>query len=109
MIEFKDKCGRRLVPGDLIVYGHALGRCAGLQYGKVLSVQLKKADDYRDGPRPTCVTVQGVDDEHWAAKPGEWKLLRKGTLWFSSRVLRVTRDQVPGEALALLDAATEER
>jgi hypothetical protein len=35
----RDKSGRELEPGDFIVYGHALGRCAGLRYGVVLEVR----------------------------------------------------------------------
>ena len=46
---FKDKCGKVLTSGDFIVYGHALGRCAGLRYGKVIDVKFPKESTYGKG------------------------------------------------------------
>ena len=34
-----DKTGTEIKEGDFIVYGHALGRCAGLRIGKVLAIK----------------------------------------------------------------------
>lgn len=105
---FIDKVGRALAPGDLIIYGHALGRCASLQYGKVLEIVLPNPDAY-------CATgvrlrVQGVDaDDSWLGRhlKRPWKsrvkLLKPGLLQFPSRVLWVNRNQVPPEVLQLLD------
>jgi hypothetical protein len=75
----KDKAGIELHPGDLIVYGHALGRCAGLQYGVVLKAT------------PDGIMVRGVDADWSQLRP---RLLKKAWLKFSERVLRVTPEQV---------------
>jgi hypothetical protein len=106
-----DKSGRLIQPGDLIVYGHALGRCAGLQYGKVLAVNWKdeRVYDYRtnkwdEDARVPHFTVQGVDQD-WSHE--EPKLLkRKGTLQFGDRILVVEREQVPMTVLELLDSVS---
>lgn len=93
---FFDKCGKEVKPGDLIVYGHALGRCAGLKYGRVTAVKLTKSE-YSDPE--VKLTVQGVDDDWDQEKPSLTKL---GTLKFSKRVLKVSEDQIPKEVLELL-------
>ena len=41
-IPIQDILGREIKAGCIIVYGHALGRCAALKIGKVLKV---KAED----------------------------------------------------------------
>ena len=38
----KDKSGREIKPGDFILYGQSQGRSAGLNYGRVLSLSLRK-------------------------------------------------------------------
>lgn len=103
-MDVSDKSGRDIKVGDLIVYGHALGRCAALQYGKVLAINPKKhrrwdGNEWHDEDTPHF-TVQGVDT-HWS---GKVKLLRKGTLQFGDRILIVNRDQVPVSILGLLDS-----
>lgn len=104
-----DKAGRELKPGDLIIYGHSLGRCAGLQYGKILAVKFKddrkynfKTREHEDIKVPHY-TVQGVDGDWGHQEP---KLRKKGTLQFGDRILAVYRDQVPGAILDLLDSIT---
>jgi hypothetical protein len=98
--EFIDKSGREVKPGDTIIYGHALGRCAGLQYGLALAV--KKVKEHSWDPDSSTVahlTVQGVDQD-WGDEP---KLLkRKGTLQFGDRTLVLNHAQVPEKIRELL-------
>ena len=92
-----DKSGREIKVNDLIIYGHALGRCAGLQYGKVLNLREVK-DKYSDkiGQR---LTVIGVNSD-WSRISINSK---KSTLLFpESRVLVVEEYQVPENILQLL-------
>ena len=119
-----DKSGREILPGDLVVYGHALGRCAGLQYAKVLKIHPYKETWRGDGQEKIRVQGVNVNDndlgvtlsakqlehqkyllEHYPA--GKWRgapsLIKPSTLSFSSRILKITRDQVPPDVLALLD------
>ncbi len=88
----KDKAGRELKTGDFIVYGHALGRCAGLQYGIIL------VEDNGKGH----ITVRGVDTdwEHHAPR-----LLKKSTLLFGERILRVNSNQIPPRIQDILSQA----
>lgn len=98
-MKFVDKAGREILPGDLIVYGHALGRSAALQYGKALEI-------LPDGR----LRVQGVED---AFEAGKYKrpasLLRPGFLKFGNRVLKVDRSQTPMDVLILLDSVRHDR
>lgn len=103
----KDKAGKEIAVGDLIIYGHALGRCAGLQYGKVLGFGSRKEYGWRDDSRvlETC-KVRGVDSD-WAdvygpAETRQPRLLKPSTLQFSSRILVVAEDQVHENVRALL-------
>lgn len=41
-----DKLGREIKVGDIICYGHALGRCAALRVGKVLKVTHRKEEHH---------------------------------------------------------------
>lgn len=85
-----DKLGLGIQVGDIIAYGHALGRCAGLRIGKVLKV--------KDNGH---LTVWGVDDD------GNSRVLRlctkPGTLQFGERIIVLRRSQVPEAYLSLLD------
>jgi hypothetical protein len=96
-MEFKDKADRVVNPGDLIVYGHNLGRCASLQYGKVVKVQM--GSTHRGSQPVVKIRVQGVDS-NWRS---EVRLMNQSVLQFSERTLKVTRDQVPKFVLDLLD------
>ncbi len=66
----KDKIGQEIKVGDLIAYGHALGRCAGLRIGKVLEA----------GPK---LVVWGVDDDWSREKPR--LLSKKSRLFYPDR------------------------
>jgi hypothetical protein len=118
--QFPDKTGRPLKEGDFIIYGHALGRCAGLQYAKVLAITIGKRG-YLEEP-VIKLRVQGVDlDDNFDFEDKEWTrerkkspgyervhLLKPSTLAFPSRVLRVTKDQIPVDVFKLLNARTKE-
>jgi len=107
---FIDKTGREVLPGDYIVYGHALGRCAGLQYGRVIAVLPPTRDPYMG----VCakIRVRGVDaDDNWLGYSKnesrgykrETELLKPGTLSYPSRVLKVEPHQIPEPVLRLLE------
>lgn len=101
---FKDKAGTVLVPSDLIVYGHALGRSAGLRYGKVLAIVEGCCYDLHGTKSPKIkIQVIGVCDD-WDDPPS--LLLKESVLEFSKRVLRVTKDQIPSNILSLLEGYT---
>lgn len=121
-VVFKDKAGFVLKPGDLIVYGHALGRCAGLQYGKVLAITSQKKHAYVHNKETgkydsieydhAKLKVNGIafhdnqsnqpeDTRFWRSDMAE--PLRVGTLEYSSRVLKVSRSQIPAPVLKALD------
>jgi hypothetical protein len=87
--EFKDKAGVPLKAGDIIVYGHALGRCAGLQYGRVLEVRVVVSR--RRDEEKIKLRVQGVDSD----RGDEPRLLKPGFLEFPERILKVREEQVP--------------
>jgi hypothetical protein len=90
-MEVKDKFGTVIEAGCYIVYGHALGRCAGLRIGKVLSVQPKKKSySHENG---YSITVQGIDDD-WNFR-GMGLTERKGTLLFGDRIIVLAPEQVP--------------
>jgi hypothetical protein len=94
----KDKSGRELQAGDLIVYGHLLGRCAGLQYGKVLEAKTARRSSW-DKTMVERVRIRGVGSD-WR----EPKLLsRDSTLSFGDRILKLWREQVEPRVLNLLD------
>jgi len=97
---FKDKSGRKLKGGDFVIYGHALGRCAGLRYGKVIQVQWSKGYDGDD--KIPKLKVHGVDDD-W--EHNEPRLCSKSVaLGFPQRVLKIDRDQLPNKFSEMLDA-----
>lgn len=96
----KDKSGKDIKPGDIIVYGKALGRCAGMQYGKVLYITLSDNKYRYMGLRKVeKARFIGVDDG-W---DDEKSLQKPSTLEFSERILIVSRKQVNAQALKLLD------
>jgi hypothetical protein len=101
MSEFKDKSGRVVKPGDLVVYGVAYGRCAGLSYGKVLEVRdnpsYDRNSEYNRAGKAK-LRVSGVD-KPW----GSVQVKKPGFLEFSERVLVITPEQVPQDILVKLD------
>lgn len=95
---FKDKAGKVLKPGDLVLYGHALGRCAGIRYGKVTGIQWGKSGY---GDRKLKLKVRGVDDD-WRHR--EANLTQKEALLeFPSRIVKIEDHQIPEKYKALLD------
>jgi hypothetical protein len=95
---FKDKSGKVLKAGDYIIYGHAIGRCAGLKYGKVVGIKPGNPNSYSQSS--TTLRVQGLEDNQWN---DEISLSRKSTLQFQERVLKIERSQLPEESARLLD------
>ena len=93
---YEDKAGQTVKVGDFIVYGHALGRCAALKFGKVLKIETVKCDR-RDEWR---INVRGIDDDHYS---GELKVSRIGTLMFPERTI-LANDFIPQDYKDLLDA-----
>lgn len=115
-----DKIGQKIEIGSIIVYGHALGRCAALQLGKILAIKVmpKKSqrwtgkrdpitnqgiyEDYDDADYR--ITVQGVGmNDNWHPDDSP-ELLRKGTLQFPSRMIVLNREVVPQKIRELLDS-----
>lgn len=92
MREFKDKSGRVVQRGDIIVYAVSYGRSPGLSYGRVLDIVKAKAG-YKVGK--VKVKVVGVDRSY----TGTWHANGKpGLLEYSDRMLVVEGVQVPFEA-----------
>ncbi|MBI2030795.1 hypothetical protein HYT05_04190 [Candidatus Kaiserbacteria bacterium] len=103
-MNFTDKAGVAIVPGDYIVYGHALGRCAGLRYGKVLALvphPPKERSYYKVGDRECKLRIIGVDDDWSSHKPPEL-LTKASVVGFGSRVLKLYPSQVPEKVAELL-------
>ena len=100
-----DKVGQEITVGSYIVYGHALGRCAGLRFGKVLRVKYEKTDDWSQ-KKTFKIKVWGIDDEWTSYEPVLCST--PGTLNFPDRILVVDSKLVPPDFLALLQNITEE-
>jgi hypothetical protein len=98
-----DKLGKPISVHDYIVYGHALGRCAGLRVGRVLAViESKQQSAFDSGWK---LTVIGVEDD-WASQ--EVKLCsRKGTLMFPNRTVVVDSTNLPKNYLKMLNSYTD--
>ena len=98
-----DIVGQRIKVGDIIAYGHALGRCAGLRIGKVLAINTFEERRYRystsNHEMQTCAhfTVWGVErgwgDEHATL------CKTKGTLQFDDRIVVLQPSQVKNKAI----------
>lgn len=91
-----DKVGKEIKVGSFVVYGHALGRCAGLRIGKILEIRSPKTDYNKEAIH---FSVQGVDDD-WNFKPPH--VCRKGTLQFPDRILVIPEKSVPVHCKILL-------
>lgn len=100
IVDVKDKIGQPLTVGDYVVYGHALGRCAGLRIGKILKIY--EAVENYSNKKSIHFTVMGVDDDHptlWPAALCE----RRGTLMFHDRIMKLSAETVPQEIKNLLE------
>ena len=101
-----DKAGKQLFVGDYIIYGHNLGRCAGLKFGKVLSLEHEVENRGYNGKEWLYNTykigVQGVDDDF----SGEPTLSRKSYLLYPDRIFVISFDQLPEYAKKLYEEQT---
>ncbi len=105
MTQFLDKAGFELKTGDYIIFGHALGRCPGLRYGKVLAITEGREGYNKIIPK---IKVQGVDsNDNWDTTRSP-TLCRSSTLSFPSRILKIDESQMPKNVLDLLRPIKEE-
>ncbi len=106
-MEFKDKAGSVVQPGDIIVHGHALGRCAGLRYAKVLALVPHPEDKLfpgslnKVGDRDCKIRIIAVNAE-WSHRPPEIAD-KPVVIGFGDRVMKLHQDQVPEKILGLLN------
>lgn len=106
-LPFLDKLGQTIRPGSIIIYGHALGRCAALRIGKVIRVGLKKPDiGFLYGQPQERITVQGIDDERSSEEPKLTKT--KGTLMFPDRIVVMNPSLLPEKIKKLLERVKPE-
>lgn len=104
MTEPLDKLGQSIAVGSYLVYGHAMGRSAGLRIGRVLAVKRNEPVAWgseHDRAGAWRIRVQGVDDD-WTHRAPE--LCRPGTLQFPERTIVVQPEQVPAAIRALLES-----
>jgi len=110
-----DKIGQEIIPGCIIAYGHALGRCAGLRLGKVIKLSCRIKPAFANYPerREYRITVHGLDDDsydtnepnltNWRGEKYQAKLLeKKSTLQFPSRVVVLNEKLLPEDFRKLL-------
>jgi len=97
-----DKCGQEIKLGCIIVYGHALGRCAALKFGKVVKV-LRKIPQWVTSINDIeyRISVVGVEDYSWKKTGPE--LSRMGTLQFPDRCVVIPDTMLPLNVKTLLD------
>lgn len=129
--EVRDRLGQIIGIGSIIAYGHALGRCAGLQLGKVLAVKtivipahyttwewakvtypeptrrVELAEPKMTAParREYRITVWGVDED-WGGKYKPFLTSRKGTLQYPDRMIVISTDKVPMDVAELVKDVT---
>ena len=95
----EDKCGRTILAGQFIAYGHALGRCAGLRIGLVMNTEMHKPEYGDANPR---VTVWGYDDD-WSTLKWNKPLSKPSFLYFPERM--IVLDNVPEHIRDALEKA----
>lgn len=83
-----------IVVGSYIVYGHNLGRCAGLKFGKVIKIDNPPSDK-----NVFRYHVIGVDDD-WAFRNPE--LSKRGMLLYENRMMVLPFTMLPEYAQKLL-------
>lgn len=105
MKEFKDKAGRVVKKGDIIVYGVAYGRASGLSYGKVIDIV--EAKTLRYGEKKPKIKLKNVGvDNPWVNEGHDYGFSRNnkpGYLEFTARVLVIPPECVPAAALEILN------
>ena len=95
MSEFKDKSGRSVSVGDLIVYAVSYGRSPGLSYGLVLGITENKK-----------LKVIGCDTDNFQNE--KFRMNSKPSfLMYKDRVLVVDSKQVPQSILVALSGWTQ--
>ena len=97
-LTFPDKMGRHVKAGDTIIYACALGRSAGLRWGRALGIVPN--NDFRP-PHPAKLKVIGI--EEWPHRPPQLQS-NVGYLQFPDRILLVDSDEVPPNISRLLDS-----
>lgn len=100
-----DKSGHPITVDSYIVYGHALGRCAGLRFGKVLEVTEKNYDNDVYVSRldsKWSIRVIGYDDD--ALFRSNKVNARAGTLGFPDRILVIPPEWLTEEIRSALDS-----
>jgi hypothetical protein len=110
-IPINDFMGQPMRVGQIIVYGHALGRCAALKVGKIMKLSAEKKPAYYQNGEDRIeyrITVQGVEYVHTYDQATDthgmkWELCRKGILQFPDRCKVVHDHEVPAEIKTLLD------
>ena len=92
-----DKLGQPIIKGSWIAYGHALGRCAGLRIGYVLSAKSLAVPDtaFNHGRVDNKIQVLGIQDDWSVGIAGATVLPRKSTLQFPDRMAVLSDSQVP--------------
>jgi hypothetical protein len=96
-----DKSGHEITVGAYIVYGHALGRCAGLRFGKVLAIKPKAKPRSRLDSQ-WSITVIGYDDDALMAYNRVCD--RTGTLGYPDRIMVIPRGWLTDEIKSALDS-----
>ena len=95
----EDKIGQEISVGSFIVYGHALGRSAGLRLGRVLEISKGKPGPFDKG---WSIKVIGIEDNEYWDKPPE-ACQRVGTLKFPERIVVLNKRKFPKNLKKILD------
>lgn len=96
-----DKSGHEITVGAYIVYGHALGRCVGLRFGKVLAIKPKAKPRSRLDSQ-WSITVIGYNDD--SIKAYNRACDRAGTLGFPERILVIPSEWLADEIKSTIDS-----
>lgn len=102
MNTFLDRAGQEVKVGDFIVYGHALGRCAGLQFGRVLSIKSIERQRFSGIEEHWRIRAQGVNEDY--NKP---QLIKPGTLKYPDRII-LANDFIPQKLKDLFDGPAQD-
>ncbi len=79
MLEYVDRLGNHIRPGDWVVYGRNLGRCATTALGRVVEVKPKTPSyqGFYNRPRAKRVTLQEVDRVLLYEAFNDWDAVRR--------------------------------
>lgn len=86
--KFIDKIANEVIAGDFIVYGHSLGRSAGLRIGMVVEIKHDLISGFKD--EEWRIKVRGWDDD-WAFDPSSI-LDRESILKFPQRIMKINHE-----------------